>query len=56
MRLLGDFIFLVLFIIVLVTWVVLWAAVHVAGGAIHLLLLIALIFLVLHLVSGRRRV
>jgi hypothetical protein len=46
--------FLVLFLILLVIWVFGFAAFHVAGGLIHLLLLFALISLVVHLVSGRR--
>jgi hypothetical protein len=54
MRLLGDFIFLILFIGLLVLWLVMWAALHVAGGAIHLLLVIALVSLVVHLFRGRR--
>jgi hypothetical protein len=56
MRLITDFIFLVLFFIVLATWLVLWAALHVAGGAIHLLLILAVIFLVMHLFRGTRTV
>ena len=48
--------FLILFFVLLVMWVVGFAAFHVAGGFIHLLLLIALISLVVHFVSGRRAV
>lgn len=54
MRLLGDFIFLMLFILLLVAWLILWAALHLAGGAIHLLLILAVIFLIVHLFRGRR--
>ncbi len=54
MRILTDFIFLMLFFVALVAWLVLWAALHVAGGAIHILLVIAVIFLVLHFVRGAR--
>jgi hypothetical protein len=54
MRALTDFIFLVLFFIALAAWIVLWAALHIAGGAIHLLLIIAVIFLIMHLFRGRR--
>ena len=54
MRLLGDFIFLILFMGLLVLWLVMWAALHIAGGAIHLLLIIALVSLVVHLFRGRR--
>ena len=48
--------FLVLFFILLVLWLLGFAAFHVAGGLIHLLLLVAVISLVVHLVSGRRAV
>jgi Family of unknown function (DUF5670) len=48
------FIFLILFIVLSVTWLLAWAAFHIAGGLIHLLLIVAVISLILHLVSGRR--
>jgi len=54
MRLLADFIFLILFMGLLLLWLVMWAALHIAGGAIHLLLIIALVSLILHLFRGRR--
>ncbi len=54
MRLLADAIFLVLFFILLIAWLLAWAAFHVAGGFIHLLLIIAVISLVVHLFRGRR--
>jgi hypothetical protein len=47
---------LALFFILLVIWVLAWAAFHVAGGAIHLLLILAVISLVVHLFRGRRAV
>jgi Family of unknown function (DUF5670) len=53
MRLIADFIFLILFFVLLVGWLVAWAAYHVAGGMIHLLLVIAAIALILHFVRGR---
>lgn len=56
LRLLGDFIFLFLFFILVVGWLLAWAAFHVAGAMIHLLLIIAVIFLVIHLFKGRRAV
>jgi len=37
-------------------WLLGFAAFHVAGGLIHLLLLVAVISLVVHFVSGRRAV
>lgn len=56
MRLIGDFIFLVIFVVLLVGWLLAWAAFHVAGGMVHLLLIIAVISLILHFVRGRRTV
>lgn len=56
MRFFADSIFLVLFVVLLVCWLVAWAAFHVAGGAVHLLLIIALVALVLHFVRGRSTV
>jgi Family of unknown function (DUF5670) len=46
------FLFLVLFIFLLVTWVCGFLVFHVAGGLIHLLLLFAVISLIVHLVRG----
>jgi len=43
---------------IFVILVVLWAlgfGFHIAGGLIHLLLVVALIILVINLISGRRR-
>ena len=45
--------FLVLFIVLLVAWLLGWAAFHVAGALIHLLLIVAVISLVVHFVRGR---
>jgi hypothetical protein len=45
--------FLILFVILLVMWLLGFLAFHVAGGLIHLLLIIALISLVVHLFRGR---
>lgn len=45
--------FLVLFIILLLAWIFGFVAFHVAGGLIHLLLIVALISLVVHFVTGR---
>ena len=56
MRFIADFFFLVLFFILLIAWLLTWAAFHVAGGAIHLLLIIAVIALLVHLFRGRRTV
>jgi len=46
--------FLILFIVLLVLWLLGFLAFHVAGGLIHLLLIIAVISLIVHFVRGRR--
>ena len=56
MRLIGDFIFLVLFFVLVVGWLLAWAVFHIAGAGIHLLLVLAVIFLVVHLFRGRSTV
>jgi hypothetical protein len=56
MRAIGDMIFLLLFFALVGVWLLGWMAFHVAGGAIHLLLVIALISLVIHLFRGPRTV
>ena len=48
--------YLVLFFILLVIWVLGWAAFHVAGGLIHLLLILAVISIIVHFVRGRTTV
>lgn len=42
-----------IFVILLVLWL-LGFSLHIAGGLIHILLVIALVVLVINLVSGRR--
>jgi hypothetical protein len=42
--------------ILVVLWLLGFFAFHVAGGLIHLLLVIALVMVVLHFVTGRRTV
>jgi uncharacterized membrane protein YtjA (UPF0391 family) len=44
-----------IFVIILVLWL-LGFSLHIAGGLIHLLLVVALIVLVINLISGRRAV
>ena len=56
MRLIRDFLFLVLFFVLLFGWLLAWLAFHVAGGMVHLLLIIAVIALILHFVRGPRSV
>lgn len=49
-----DFVFLILFLVLLGTWATAWLAFHVAGGLIHILLILALISLIVHLFRPRR--
>jgi hypothetical protein len=49
----GEGMFMTLFIVLLVAWLLGWGAFHVAGGLIHLLLIVALISLIVHFVQGR---
>ena len=44
----------ILAILLIVAWLVLWLAVKVTFGAIHLLLLLGIIFLVVSFFGGRR--
>lgn len=46
--------FLILFAVLVVLWLLGFAAFHVAGGLIHVLLIIAVISLILHFVRGSR--
>ncbi len=48
--------FMVLFFVLLVAWLLGFVAFHVAGGLIHLLLILAVISIVIHFVTGRRAV
>jgi hypothetical protein len=50
----GDPMFLTLAVVLAVVWALGWFAFHVAGGLIHLLLIVGLISLVVHFVRGRR--
>ena len=52
MRILTDFIFLFLFFLLVGVWLLAWLAFHIAAGGIHLLLVIAIVFLLIHLVRG----
>jgi hypothetical protein len=49
-----DFLFLILFFVLLAVWAAGLLAFHIAGGMIHLFLILAVIFLVGHLFRGRR--
>jgi hypothetical protein len=46
-------IFMVLFVVLLLAWILGLSVFHVAGGLIHILLIVAVISLVLHFVRGR---
>jgi len=48
-----DFVFLLLFFVLLGIWATGWLAFHVAGAMIHVLLVVAVIFLFLHFFRGR---
>jgi Family of unknown function (DUF5670) len=48
-----DAMFLVLFVVLVAAWLLGWVAFHVAGGLIHLLLIVAVISLLVHFVRGR---
>ncbi len=56
MRLIADFIFLFLFVIFLAAWLIAWAAFHVVGGGVHLLLVLAVVWLVAHFIRHRSAV
>lgn len=56
MRLIADFIFLVLFLIFLAGWFIAWAAFHVTAGGVHILLALAVVWLIIHFARRRRAV
>jgi hypothetical protein len=45
---------LALFVVLLILWLAGFLAFHIAGGLIHLLLVVAVIVLVYHFMTGRR--
>ena len=45
--------FMMLFVVLLLAWLLGWGAFHVAGGLIHLLLIVAVISLIVHFARGR---
>jgi hypothetical protein len=47
-------VWMILFIVFVVAWIGGFTMFHVAGGLVHLLLLLALISIILHFVMGRR--
>jgi hypothetical protein len=46
------FLFLIVFFFLAIVWLLAWAAFHVAGGLIHVLLVLAVISLLIHLFRG----
>jgi hypothetical protein len=50
----GKTMLLALFFVLLVLWLLGFFAFHVAGGLIHLLIVVAVIVLIAHLFTGRR--
>ena len=46
-------IFTILFVVLLVAWLLGMSVFHVAGGFIHILLILAVISLIVHFVRGR---
>jgi hypothetical protein len=53
---LRDFLFLAIAFLFLIVWLVSTLAFHIAGGLIHILLVVAVISFILHLVRGRSSV
>ncbi|HET7184508.1 MAG TPA: lmo0937 family membrane protein [Terriglobales bacterium] len=47
-------IFLILFVVLILAWIFSWAIFHIAGGLLHILLIVAVISLILHFVRGGR--
>jgi hypothetical protein len=43
-------------VILLIAWLLGWGVFHVAGGLIHLLLIVALVVFLINFISGRRTV
>jgi hypothetical protein len=48
------FIFLVLALVLFFTWIGAFVVFHLAGALIHVLVILAVVFLVIHLFSARR--
>jgi hypothetical protein len=44
---------MILFVVLVVAWLFGWAAFHIAGGLIHLLVILAVISLIVHFVRDR---
>lgn len=48
--------FLAIAIILAIVWLVCWLGFHITVAAIHILILLAVISLIVHLFTGRKRV
>jgi hypothetical protein len=48
--------FIIIAVVLVIAWLLGFAAFHVAGGLIHILLILAVISIVIHFVSGRSTV
>lgn len=48
-------VFVILFIVLLLAWIFGWAVFHMAGAALHVLLVLAFVSLVIHFVRGGTR-
>ncbi|HEY0566330.1 MAG TPA: lmo0937 family membrane protein [Terriglobales bacterium] len=48
--------FIGLFALLLIVWLVCWLGLHIAGAAIHILLVLAIVALIMHFVRGTRTV
>ena len=44
-----------LFLVLAALWLILWLGVHITGGLIHILIVLAVISLIVHFVRGGRR-
>jgi hypothetical protein len=44
-----------LFIVLAALWLILWLGVHIVSGAIHILIVLAVIALIIHFVRGGHR-
>ncbi|HEY7337982.1 MAG TPA: DUF5670 family protein [Bryobacteraceae bacterium] len=51
-----DLMFLILFFALIGVWLLAWVVFHLLGGLIHLLLIVAAIFLIAHLFRRRRTI
>jgi hypothetical protein len=56
MHVFRDWIFLELFFVFLLAWILVRVAFHLAGGGFHLLIGLAVVFLIVHFVSHRHSV